>query len=99
MKAGLKLCRQHKGVMHAEFSAWCMLVYSDINPVEFRVWILDSFPETFVIDRGCTCQRLDKNSRLQACTRSSWKIRLISKCCCFRGNLGRFWRDRQSASY
>jgi hypothetical protein len=46
--------------VHLEFNSWCLLHQSRSHPLDFLNWILDSFPETFIVRKGGTLERFGR---------------------------------------
>lgn len=58
LKRAADLIWRSNALVHLEFNSWCLLHHSRSQPLDFLDWILDTFPETFIVREGGTLERL-----------------------------------------
>jgi FkbM family methyltransferase len=52
LKDALEVINQHRSLVLFEFNSWCQLAYSNVAPLEFANWILESFSHVFMVRPG-----------------------------------------------
>ncbi|MCJ2074287.1 FkbM family methyltransferase [Methylobacterium sp. E-016] len=57
LKSATDLIWRSNALVHFEFNTWCLLHHSREQPLEVLIWILHTFPETFVVREGGALER------------------------------------------
>lgn len=57
LKSATDLIWRSNALVHFEFNTWCLMHHSREQPLEVLIWILNTFPETFVVREGGVIER------------------------------------------
>lgn len=60
LKSAADLIWRSNALVHFEFNSWCLLHHSRSHPLEFLEWVVETFPETFIVREGGALERFDR---------------------------------------
>ncbi|MCF4130219.1 FkbM family methyltransferase [Methylobacterium sp. SyP6R] len=57
LRSAADLIWRSNALVHFEFNSWCLLHHSRSQPLDFLEWVINTFPETFIVRDGGTLER------------------------------------------